>query len=1382
MNTKYYTSICKLLWRVVLAAVLLLGFAPQAPPAHAQTTLSVSGMNFKDLDADGAKDEGEPGLSGWTIYVDYNDNNLWEANEPQAVTDQYGGYTISGITTGTYKVRELVQEGWTCTYPNRGTADTNYKPVVSNQCWHSLTFTSTSALIGKDFGNRLTSTVDPAWDYKEWPDDELFIARPSSTASDQDTFEIITTDADLTTTSLLDSRDASISQDGSEEAVAAGHMLDPKNESVVMAIANNQNLKVKFFRPETVASMWEANDMFAARNGCDSFMDIAAGDLDNSLDQSGQAHEEVVVVYAQDSSDYYLPIKVSVLDFTKSTAAAPQPQAITSAWTGAEINVNSLVKGDWPCAGNALGVATGDFDGDSFDEIAVGYQTRDDYYYHVEVFRYTTVVQPNGQKVYSLVLADSYWRENDVAQYFGWTYISLDIAADDFDGNGRDEVAIAYSGFYDLPDDYSNEIMFEILRFFVNPGKPNLVNRKWYYLPFDYGVDLPHARVQIVTGLFGIPYDLEGPIHPNLTARQLIFAYTTTDSSKFTIGYLYYHTPTEEWIQVGGSGNSGLEPPVQGPRFELAAGGFKGPRTADDYLWSLAVGVWDGNLYQVYFFHILDPADARWIKTTIRSASGAWRHPMVAVDTDGNGLFLGPPVEMTIDNLENIKILLQEPPKHTYWDPDCYVSPPDCDGVITVSRWDNFYIEFKSGTTGGFSNKTTNQSDVTYGGTGGLSFDISEQWEKKGIFIKKSTTLGMKIAATAGQQVEEHGSSYNSNYQEYTVTYDRSTKRDDVVVGETSSYTVWRYPMYGYEYVDEQGNPMVAYMDIVMPESKVNTPAAYGATNVDGWEPVWENGNILSYPKNDAAYYILKDLGSFRIACLEGETGCVKVSDDPEKWEKEVNSALAWGTMFADATGGSAEISLEQSEGSGSEQSYSSKWTANADAKIYYEKKANRGLNLKAEATGTFNYSDSWSEITTAENTTTTSRSLYLTSDAPVTADQSYAYFPQLYITKDGVVKLTFAVDPLDGYGRNFWLKLYGDVVSGPDARIGKPDPALNLPGRFIPVFSTTDASKVVGWKPQVDEFYHNEIRGFFVKEPELDPNLDPELDGYPSMAHAPIAGEPVRLEVLVNNYSLSDLNGVAGTPGNPLEVKFYATATRLDTMQVFTDTIGSVFLTNLLPREPQIAAINWTPPVFGIAGAEQVWRVNVQLDPQNTIDEIYDTDLPKTYCPKASCTTAEYIDPGQNNHGFKEVVVLNQIPGDNLRAYKPKDISLQKKAFCARNRNGKPDCSSVQAYAGEPLPIRIQVSSDKTSIQYSRVLLYDGDPANGGMLIGSERPLPGPFGLTRQAVWTFWIPESLGPHTLYAVLLEDSDDLLPGNNIATLKVIVIRAPKGPKK
>ena len=78
-------------------------------------------MKFEDLDADGAaREAGEPGLAGWTIYVDYDNDGVRDAGEPLAVTAADGTYTITGINPGTWRVQEVLQAGWTNSYPAAG--------------------------------------------------------------------------------------------------------------------------------------------------------------------------------------------------------------------------------------------------------------------------------------------------------------------------------------------------------------------------------------------------------------------------------------------------------------------------------------------------------------------------------------------------------------------------------------------------------------------------------------------------------------------------------------------------------------------------------------------------------------------------------------------------------------------------------------------------------------------------------------------------------------------------------------------------------------------------------------------------------------------------------------------------------------------------------------------------------------------------------------------------------------------------------------------------------------------------------------------------------------------------------------------------------------
>jgi type VI secretion system secreted protein VgrG len=89
-------------------------------PIGAGTSI-VTGLKFNDLDGDGMQDAGDPGLQGWTIYVDYNNDGMFQpAIEPSAVTNADGTYTILGVDPGIWRVREITQVGWINTFPTTG--------------------------------------------------------------------------------------------------------------------------------------------------------------------------------------------------------------------------------------------------------------------------------------------------------------------------------------------------------------------------------------------------------------------------------------------------------------------------------------------------------------------------------------------------------------------------------------------------------------------------------------------------------------------------------------------------------------------------------------------------------------------------------------------------------------------------------------------------------------------------------------------------------------------------------------------------------------------------------------------------------------------------------------------------------------------------------------------------------------------------------------------------------------------------------------------------------------------------------------------------------------------------------------------------------------
>ena len=107
-------------------------------------TATKSGVKYNDLNHNGVRDAGEPGLPGWRIYVDINGNGSYDVGEPTAVTDATGAYSIGPIPPGEFKVREVQQNGWTCSQP--ATSD-NFG------CYYDETFGTSGDHTGNNFGN-----------------------------------------------------------------------------------------------------------------------------------------------------------------------------------------------------------------------------------------------------------------------------------------------------------------------------------------------------------------------------------------------------------------------------------------------------------------------------------------------------------------------------------------------------------------------------------------------------------------------------------------------------------------------------------------------------------------------------------------------------------------------------------------------------------------------------------------------------------------------------------------------------------------------------------------------------------------------------------------------------------------------------------------------------------------------------------------------------------------------------------------------------------------------------------------------------------------------------------------------------------------------------
>jgi hypothetical protein len=109
------------------------------------TAVIFTGTKFNDLNGNGARDAGEPGLAGWQVFDDLNGNGTFDSGEPTATTDATGAYRLVAPNPGSYAILEVGQPDWTQLFPASGS--------------YAGTATADQTVSGLDFGNYQAATV-----------------------------------------------------------------------------------------------------------------------------------------------------------------------------------------------------------------------------------------------------------------------------------------------------------------------------------------------------------------------------------------------------------------------------------------------------------------------------------------------------------------------------------------------------------------------------------------------------------------------------------------------------------------------------------------------------------------------------------------------------------------------------------------------------------------------------------------------------------------------------------------------------------------------------------------------------------------------------------------------------------------------------------------------------------------------------------------------------------------------------------------------------------------------------------------------------------------------------------------------------------------------
>ncbi len=102
---------------VVFTTTTVFGHPPRGSVVPPPPMLGlVQGTKFLDANSNSVRDPGEPGVPGFVIYADLDQDGRRDGSEPSAVTDANGQYELT-VPIGMHEIHEVQQTNWTQSAP-----------------------------------------------------------------------------------------------------------------------------------------------------------------------------------------------------------------------------------------------------------------------------------------------------------------------------------------------------------------------------------------------------------------------------------------------------------------------------------------------------------------------------------------------------------------------------------------------------------------------------------------------------------------------------------------------------------------------------------------------------------------------------------------------------------------------------------------------------------------------------------------------------------------------------------------------------------------------------------------------------------------------------------------------------------------------------------------------------------------------------------------------------------------------------------------------------------------------------------------------------------------------------------------------------------------